>query len=327
MKKKISIILFSFIAVFALSLQGCKNEELQNQLVSLTNDKYKFANQKDSVIRLLSDSKTVYDTLTVSYNNLTEDNDELKARIRSLQAGIAAREKQIKAAEVEKTELNNKIAARDAKNDSLVMLMASLNTRIADLTTSVAAGEAEKKSLADILAVKQDRIVADSLAEVERLSAPKEYGFVDIISLGGGIGFVKSDYDYEDRLLSIDNIFGYQINKNFLTGLGIGAHLYDGGMFVPLFLDVRYRFGNGNIKPFLSADGGFLLSFEDFKNYNTTFVQPMIGINKKVGPKTYLNLSTGLTFMGVTPTPGRHRASFFTLKAALQFNGKRGPEI
>jgi uncharacterized lipoprotein YehR (DUF1307 family) len=327
MKNPIPQIVFSFLAVLVLALQGCSDEEIQNQILNLSNDKYKLVSQKDSVIKLLSESKTVYDTLTVSYNILNEGNDELKAVIRSLQAGIAARDKQIKAAEEEKTVLNNMIAARDVKNDSLIRVIASLNTQVTDLTGTIAAGEAEKESLTNILEVKQNRIVADSLAEVRRLSAPREYGFVDIVSIGGGVGFVNSDYDYENRLISVDNIFGYQINRNFLTGLGIGAHFYDGGMFVPLFLDFRYKFGNGNLKPFLSADGGFLISFDDFKNYNTTFIQPMIGLNKKLSQKTYLNLSTGLTFMGVAPNSARHRASFFTLKAALSFAGKRGPEI
>lgn len=328
MKKRIPQFLLVLFVALMLLPQGCKNDtELQTQLMVLGNEKVKLINQKDSVVKLLATSHTVYDTLTASYNNLTGDNEALKARIRSLQAGIASRDKQIKAAEEEKTLLNNIIAGKDAKNDSLGRVIATLNTKVADLTNTVAANQAENKSLTDIIKVKDTRIVADSLAEVKRLTAPREYGFVDILSIGGGLGFVSSDLDYENRLISVDNIFGYQINRNFITGIGIGAHFYDGGMFFPLFLDFRYKFGNGNLKPFLSADGGFLLNFEDFSNNSTTFIQPMIGLSKKVGQKSYLNLSTGLTIMGVTPTAERHRASFFTIKAAFQFPGKKGPEM
>lgn len=326
MKKLIPQIVFSSLIVLVLSMQGCKNDtELQTQLTVLGNEKVKLINQKDSVLRLLSTSKTVYDTLSASYNNLTQDNDALKSRIRSLQAGISNRDKQIKAAEQEKAELNNVIAGKDAKNDSLGRVIASLNNQVAGLNNTIAAGKAENKSLTDILTVKNNRIVADSLAEVKRLTAPREYGFVDIISVGGGIGLKQSNLDYENRLISIDNIFGYQINRYFTTGIGVGAHFYDGGMLFPLYLDMRYKFGAGNLKPFISADGGFLLRFDDLPE-SSTFIQPLIGLSKKVGQKSYLNLSTGLTIIH-TPVLGQHRASFFTIKAAFQFPGKKGPEI
>jgi len=326
MKKRIPEILLSSVMVLLLSLQGCKNDtEIQTQLMVLGNEKVKLINQKDSVIKLLANCKTVYDTLTASYNNLAADNDALKARIRSLQAGFANRDKQIKAAEQEKATLNNVLAVKDAKNDSLGRVIASLNNQIAGLNNTIAEGKAENKSLTDIIKIKNNRIVTDSLAEVKRLTAPREYGFVDILSVGGGIGLKQSSLDYENRLISIDNIFGYQINRYFTTGIGVGAHFYDGGMLFPLFLDMRYKFGMGNLKPFISADGGFLLKFDDFFE-SSTFLQPMLGLSKKVGQKSYLNLSTGLTIIH-TPVLGQHRASFFTIKAAFQFPGKKGPEI
>ena len=325
MKKLIPEILLSSVIVLLISLQACKNDtELQTQLMVLGNEKVKLINQKDSVIKLLANSKTVYDTLTASYNNLAADNDALKARIRSLQAGVANRDKQIKAAEQEKATLNNAIAVKDAKNDSLGRVIASLNNQIAGLNNTIAEGKAENKSLTDIIKIKNNRIVTDSLAEVKRLTAPREYGFVDILSVAGGAGLSHRNLDYESRLISLDNIFGYQINRNFITGIGVGIHSYDGGFLFPLFLDLRYTLWKGNLHPFVSADGGFLLNFDTFKDSNT-FLQPMIGLSKKVGQKSYLNLSTGLTIIQ-TPQPF-HRSSFFTIKAAFQFPGKKGPEM
>jgi hypothetical protein len=326
MKKLIPQILGTFFVMLAFSLQGCRNDdELQTRLVVLGNEKLQLANQKDSVIKLLAKSLTANDTLTAGYNNLTVDNEALRARIRSLQAGISSRDRQIKAAEQEKTTLNNIMAGKDAKNDSLGRVIASLNSQIAGLNNAIAAGKAENKSLTDILTVKNNRIIADSLAEVKRLSAPREYGFVDIISAGGGPGLFSSDLDYENRLLSVDNLFGYQINRYFTTGIGIGAHFYDGGMLFPLYLDMRYKFGIGNLKPFISADGGFLLNFDDFGE-TTTFIQPTVGLSKKVGQKSYLNLGTGLSILSLTPV-AHHRASFFIIKAGIQFPGKKGPEM
>jgi len=325
MKKLIPEILLSSVMVLLLSLQGCKNDtELQTQLMVLGNEKVKLINQKDSVIKLLANCKTVYDTLTASYNNLAADNDALKARIRSLQAGVANRDKQIKAAEQEKATLNNAIAVKDAKNDSLGRVIASLNNQIAGLNRTIEAGNAENKELADIIKVKNTRILADSLAEVERLSQPKENGFVNLTEITGGIGFAKTHVDYSSRIIGVSNIFGYQINKSFLTGLGVGVYGYNGGILVPLYLDMRYYFKPGSqLSPYVSADGGLQLNPKEFEK-TTIFINPTIGLKKKIGEKSWLNFGIGTLTMG---RPDGERSTFFTIKGGISIAGKKGPKI
>ena len=321
----VSEVLFCLVLTVAILLPGCKNDEIESQVMILGNEKIMLTNRKDSLMRLLTERRVVYDTLASGYNSLSDDNKALLAKLRSLQSGYNARGAQIKKAEEVKIGLDNVIARQNAENGSLTNVIASLNTKVDDLNNTISAGEAEKNALADIIKVKETRIAADSIAEVKRLSQPRESGFVDIISIAGGIGLGNTDYDYENRLISVDNIFGYQINSKFLTGLGAGIHFYDGGVLIPLFLDFRYTLKQGSIKPFLSADGGFLINPEDFTETNT-FIQPMIGLSKKIGLKSYIHISTGLTIMQ-TPAPDRYRSSFFTIKGAFSFSGKKGPEI
>lgn len=315
--------LFSAVAL-VVSMTACKNEELQNQIMMLGNDKIIMSNQKDSLIRLLNESRTIYDTLASNYINLTVEKKILLSKIKSLQSGYNARGTQLKEMESEKAVMKKIIASQNAYKDSITNVLALLNSQISDLKRSVSDRQAENNALNDIIKTKDIRIAADSLAEVERLSAPREYGFVDIVAMAGGLGLGIRNMDYEKHLISFDNIFGYQINRNFITGVGTGIHFYDGGVLVPLFLDLRYQFENCNFKPFLSADGGFLLNFNDFDKTNT-FIQPLIGLTRKIGQKVFLNLSTGLTIIQ-TPPP-YHRSSFFTIKASLSIPGKKGPEI
>ncbi len=323
--KVVSAVLFCLVVTAAILLPGCKDDEIESQVMILGHEKIMLMNRQDSLMRLLTERRVAYDTLTSGYNSLSDDNKALLARLRSLQSGYNARGEQIKKAEEVKIGLDSVIARQNAENDSLNNVIASLTTKIDDLNNTVSAAEAEKNALADIIKVKDTRIAADSIAEVSRLSQPREYGFVDILSVAGGIGLGNKDYDYENRLISVDNIFGYRINRKFLTGLGAGIHFYDGGVLLPLFLDLRYTFKQGSIKPFLSADGGFLITPEKFTDTNT-FLQPMIGLSKRTGLKSYMHISTGLTIIQ-TPQPDRYRSSFFTIKGSFSFSGKKGPEI
>ena len=181
----LSAIVFSFVLILVTLLPGCKDDELTNQVMILGKEKIQVTSQKDSLMRLLTERRTVYDTLTTSYNTLSDDNKALLAKIRSLQSAYNARGEQIKKAEAEKVELNNVIAAQTVKNDSLIREITVREGKIAELNSTVASKEAEKNNLSDLIEQKELRIAADSLAEVKRLSLPKENGFVDIFEIYG----------------------------------------------------------------------------------------------------------------------------------------------
>ena len=322
--RALSTIIFSFVLILAMLLPGCKNDELTNQIMILGKEKIQVTNQKDSLMGLLNERRTVYDTLTTSYSTLSDDNKALLAKIRSLQAGYNARGEQIKKAEAEKVELNNVITAQTVKNDSLNREITLLEGRIAELNNTLASKEAEKNNLSDVIKKKELRIAVDSIAEAKRLSLPKESGFVDIFEIMGGFGLATTDVDYAQRVIGFDNIFGYQINKNFLAGVGAGINFYNGGLGVPVFIDLRYSFKPSNFSPFIAADGGFQL-YPDKMSASNIFIQPSIGLQKRLSPNTSLKISVGVLTAGMVP--GAYRSSFFTIKGAVSFAGKKGPAI
>jgi hypothetical protein len=319
--------LFFYSAVIAgMLLPSCKSDELKDQIMTLTQQQVLLSNEKDSLFKLLESKKVEYDTLTANLNSLGESNKELLQKIKSLQAGYNARGAQIKKAEAEKVDLNKVIAVQTLKNDSLNNEIAVRDKRIAELNNTIASKETEKENLADVIKQKELRIAADSAAEVKRLRQPKEHGFIDIVGVGGGIGISRTDVLYSERVIGFSNVIGYQINKNFLTGVGFGLNLYDGGLGIPLYLDFRYSLKPkpSGLTPFISADGGLQLYPDHFSTSNI-FIQPAIGLQKKLGPKTSLKISFGSLTLGMTPPGGR--STFLTIKGAISFSGKKGPEI
>lgn len=320
-------ILFYTGLVSVMALHSCKSDELKDQIMTLTNQQVLLSNEKDSLFKLLETKKVEYDTLAANYNSLSESNKELLQKIKSLQAGYNARGVQIKKAEAEKVELNKVITAQSVKNDSLNKEIEARENRIAELNSTISSKQTENTSLGEVIKQKELRIAADSLAEVKRLSQPKENGFVDIFELVGGIGLSTTNVPYSERVLGFDNIFGYQINKNFLSGIGIGLHSFDGGLGIPVFLDLRYSLKPkpSGLTPFIAADGGLEVYPDKFSS-TSIFIQPTIGLHKKLGPKTSLKISIGTLTIGMSPVEPI-RSTFFIIKGGISFSGKKGPEI
>ncbi len=321
-------ILFYNAIIIGFLLPSCKSDELKDQIMVLTQQQALLSNEKDSLFKLLEAKKTEYDTLTANYNSLSQSNKELLQKIKNLQAGYNARGVQIKKAEAEKVELNKVITAQIAKNDSLNREIEERENKIAELNNTISSKQTENLNLTDVIRKKELRIAADSLAEVKRLSQPKENGFVNIFEIAGGIGLAKTNVPYSERVIGFDNIFGYQINKNFLSGIGIGMNFYDGGIGIPLFLDFRYSLTPkpGGLTPFIAADGGVQLYPENMARSNI-FIQPSIGLHKKIGQKTSLKISVGSLTLGMTPELEPGRSTFIIIKGAISFSGKKGPEI
>jgi hypothetical protein len=97
-------------------------------------------------------------------------------------------------------------------------------------------------------------------------------------------------------------------------------------MGIPLFLDIRYSLNPkpSGMTPFIAADGGIQF-FPDAMDITNIFIQPNIGLQKRLSPKTSLKVSVGFLTAGMTPPGGR--SSFFTIKGAISFTGKNGPKI
>jgi hypothetical protein len=143
-------------------------------------------------------------------------------------------------------------------------------------------------------------------------------GYINITEVGGGMALGTSVVEYSDNFAGFTIMNGYVIDHHFLTGLGLGAIVHGDGVLVPAYLDIRYTFNNQKITPFLYADGGMLLDLGDIMA-SGIFLNPGVGIKRKLSNKTALSVSGGLFIQRFN-----NRASFVNVKVGLYFTGNGG---
>jgi hypothetical protein len=161
----------------------------------------------------------------------------------------------------------------------------------------------------------------------QRLPSPKlppsvlnaDPGFINITEITYGFGLAKTSTPYAKYVAGITNTFGYQINRNFITGGGIGALIYNDGFLVPLYLNGRFAFlvRNRELSPYITADAGMLLNFEDLNNGTMLFINPGAGARYTISRNIAATLGLGL-FVQTGPEQVR-RDSFINLKAGISF--------
>ena len=74
------------------------------------------------------------------------------------------------------------------------------------------------------------------------------------------------------------NIYGLNVNRNLFGGLGTGALIYEEGLHIPLYADLRFTWNTGKISPFLSGDGGFLFNLNDLNKNTMIFIDGFNGL-------------------------------------------------
>jgi len=161
----------------------------------------------------------------------------------------------------------------------------------------------------------------------QRLPSPKlppsvlnpEPGFINLTEFSYGFGLSKTNTPYSKYLMGVTNTFGYQINRNFITGGGTGLMFYNDGFLVPLYLNGRFAFlvRNRSLSPYITADAGLLISFEDFNNGTMLFITPGAGARYTLSSAIALNAGIGL-FVQTGPE-NVARDSFFNLKLGIAF--------
>ncbi len=314
-----------FAAVVIALFKGCKSGEMEDQILLMSRNQTLITSRNDSLVRLLNTIKVEYDTLVAVYNDLGGENKTLESKLSSLQARYTARAAELKKAAAQNAEITALFTIQGSANDSLMNEILILRNRVSEVENALAETRQDNSGLMAVVQEKQEKIKADSIAEVVRKNTPviRTSGFVNISQLGGGFGLGITSTDYNRNLVSFGNIFGYRINKHFLTGAGIGVHFYNGGTLIPLWLDARYNLksiGNG---PFISADGGLMINPTD-PGTTGPFISPAIGYSKPLGKRNSLNISLGgLSMM----TPMGDRSSFVFINGGFSFTGKKGPEF
>lgn len=319
---KQSVIIIICIAITSIiMLPGCKTKELKEQVATLSVKQILLEAERDSLQYLLQVKTREFDTIYSDYNSLNIDFKTLKAKNNTLQAGYNARGEQLKVTDLTNKQLNSSVALQNNTNDSLVKEIVTLQQRIAMIDAMIAESAKSNSELADMLNSREAERIRDSIAIANRPKVSpllSTSGFISITEVGGALGLGDVTVDYSRTRLSLSTIAGYRITTHFLTGIGMGASVYNGGTLIPLYLDLRYVLNDGKISPFLVADGGMLFNPKDF-NSSGLFINGSVGVGRKLNDKVSFHVSTGLLLQ---QAPVGTRTSFINFKGGVSFRGK-----
>ncbi len=135
-------------------------------------------------------------------------------------------------------------------------------------------------------------------------------GFINITELNAAIAVGDSMPTNSRYYFGLTNVFGYQINRNFSGGVGIGLLKYDTRQLIPVYLEYKFNFYIKSGTPYLFTDAGVLQDPVDFLHESKLFINPGIGISRYISSKFELNFSAGLMVQTRTSLKGVGFANF-----------------
>jgi len=125
-------------------------------------------------------------------------------------------------------------------------------------------------------------------------------GFLSINEITYGTGLNVINAPFSRTFSGVTTINGFNLDKNFYTGVGTGIFFYNGGPMLPLFLHLRYR-TNYNFtihNPFLGSSpcpGRSDLTFFPFAYFDGGVLVHLSG--DESGTKRFLNTGIGLSYL------------------------------
>ena len=115
-----------------------------------------------------------------------------------------------------------------------------------------------------------------------------------------------------DYFFGITDVFGYQISRNFLGGIGLGYFQFEDRALLPLYLENKYSFYLKSFTPYIYADAGVFVDPAEIKDGSKIFVNPGLGVSRSISPHLEINLSAG--YMLHTKSSS---SSFLSFKAGV----------
>lgn len=141
-------------------------------------------------------------------------------------------------------------------------------------------------------------------------------GSVDIAEINGAYGVRDSTANNASHFFSITNVFGYQVDRNFFAGIGVGLYFCENRLLIPIYLENKFSVYLNGITPFLYANGGLLQSPADFLDESKIFINPGIGLSRYISSKIEGSFSVGYMIQARTTLT---RVSFLNFKMGLIF--------
>ena len=148
-------------------------------------------------------------------------------------------------------------------------------------------------------------------------------GYYNLTELQYGFGLGLVNVPYSNHYAGITTINGYRFSGGLALGVGVGYQQYNDGYGIPLYGDIRYFMGKQRVKFFLAIPGGFLLNFENFKDYSRIFANPSAGLIVPLTANLHLSFSAGLFTQFdrgyYTHVGDGYRDSFINMRLGLLF--------
>lgn len=311
--------IFGFLAFFFVA--GCATGGLEKQVLNLTEQQARIEAMKDSLAFLLGQSNQELTAKSLQYDEAMEQEASLEASNKSLRSTLYSRTEELKKSQLAYGKLDSALSLTVVEKETLRQEILRLKAEIARAEAETSEEIKANDVLTESLKAEEKKRHADSVAlagmKLAALQRAQETGFIHIAEVGGALGLGRTDDLYAERIISLDYILGYQATRNFMTGLGTGVNFYNGGTMIPLYADIRYFFNARKNAPFVTADGGVLLSLDRFDN-SGIFINPQFGVRRELNSSLYLHLTGG--FLSQFAPENRH--SYINIKAGVSFRGK-----
>ncbi len=150
-------------------------------------------------------------------------------------------------------------------------------------------------------------------------------GMYNITEVHYGFGLAIIEPPYAHHYVGATTAVGWRLRGGFALGGGTGFLKYNDGYTVPLYADIRYFMGRQRVQFFFAMPAGFLLNFDNFRDYSKVFANPSLGLIVPVFRNTHLSFSTGLftqidrEIFDDSSFGGPWHDSFINLKLGLLF--------
>lgn len=150
-------------------------------------------------------------------------------------------------------------------------------------------------------------------------------GMYNITEAHYGFGLEIIEPPFAHHYTGATTAFGWRYRGGLAIGGGTGFFKYNDGYTVPLYADLRYFMGRQRVQFFVAFPVGFMMNFDNFKDYSKIFGNPSVGLIVPVFKNTHLSFSTGLLTQidrDIFDDPsfsGPWHDSFINLKLGLLF--------
>jgi uncharacterized coiled-coil protein SlyX len=259
--------------------------------------------ERDSIANVIKDIRDHLTSVHIENDTLFQKLENESTANKILLSEKAVSQKKLKISDATIKDQSEKINVLSENNGSLLATIEALQSRIDDLDMKLAQSENKAQSLdnnitelSTTLREKDENLtmVTESMSEQHRIDSARLYPvFISAGELESGLGINNTAVPYSQYFFGGSVLFGMEFNKRFLGGIGAGAHVFNGGTLVPVFLEFRYGFPIKNFTPFIFSKGGPLLNFSGYSHSNL-FLNAGIGLRHQVSYNLALNFGTGI---------------------------------